>query len=79
MGICALYVFLSVVKRFAIPKALYKFPIIIYHLKSCVLRLFLVRKVYQKTATKTRSHYSNRTGLTIHLSLDQGMLQKIFY
>ena len=29
MGICALYVFLWVVKRFEIPKALYKFPIII--------------------------------------------------
>ena len=29
MGICALYVFLWVVKRFEIPKVLYKFPIII--------------------------------------------------
>ena len=29
MGICALYVFLQVVKRFEFPKALYKFPIII--------------------------------------------------
>ena len=29
MGICALYVFLFVVKRFEILKALYKFPIII--------------------------------------------------
>ena len=32
MGICALYVFLSVVKRFEILKPLYKFPIIIIYL-----------------------------------------------
>ena len=29
MGICALYVFLQVVKHFENPKVLYKFPIII--------------------------------------------------
>ena len=38
MGICALYVFLWVVKRFEIPKALYKFPIIIIIIKTSFAR-----------------------------------------
>ena len=41
MGICALYVFVLVVKHFAILKALYKFPII-----TILARTIVVRQVF---------------------------------
>ena len=52
MGICALYVFLSVVKRFEILKALSKFPIIIimYGLRTVSPGKFL-RKGSRKPKT----------------------------
>ena len=45
MGICALYVFLSIVKHFEILKALYKFPIIII----IIIIIFIMQPSWERT------------------------------
>ena len=62
MDICALYVFLQVVKRYEFPKVLYKFPIIIYYYypmlvySLCPIKLHESRQFYLSCTVKMKLH-----------------------